>query len=209
MTKYVKEVNNELVMPRALEFPGVPNWWTHEAKLRDKGYMPRRDTEHEDRPGYIPVPATWHKEEHYEDRDVPQQVIVEDWSEPDPETGERHKIGEHTEIQILPKTFDISWMQIDSYSYEEIPVPPEPPLLRQFSKGDLLEALMALNLYDAAKAIYAADLDLQIAWAGFASIDMDYPSCQAIMQQYSEFFTPANVEAIQRYITFGELPNAQ
>lgn len=208
MTIWVKEVEGQLKFSEASEFPGVPNYATHEAKCRDKGYMPLVGTP-EDRPGYEPVPATWHKEEHYETRDVPQQVIVEDWSEPDPETGERHKTGEHTEIQIKPKTFDISWMQIDSYNYVPIPTPEPPPLLRQFSKGDLLEALMALNLYDAAKAIYAADLDLQIAWAGFASIDMDYDQTKAIMSKYSDFFNAENVEAIQRYITFGEVPNAQ
>jgi hypothetical protein len=208
MTTWVKEVEGQLKYAEASEFPGIPNPFTHEAKCRDKGYMPLVGTP-EDRPGYEPVPATWHKEEHYETRDVPQQVIVEDWSEPDPETGERHKTGEHTEIQIKPKTFDISWMQVDSYDYIPIEPPAPEPLRRQFSKGDLLEALMALNLYDAAKAIYAADLDLQIAWAGFASIDMDYQACADIMRKYPDLFTPANVEMLQRYITYGEVPNQQ
>ena len=208
MTEYAKIVDEQLVFPTDAEFKAVPNWRTHESCLRKHGYMPLVDTEHEEREGYTATPKTFHVVQQSETRDVPTQVIVEDWSEPD-EHGERHKTGEHTEIQILPKVFDTSYIEVTEYEYTPIPVPPEPPLLRQFSKGDLLEALMALNLYDQAKQIYANDLDLQIAWAGFANIDMDYSACQAIMQQYSEFFTPANVEAIQRYITFGEVPNQQ
>ena len=84
---------------------------------------------------------------------------------------------------------------------------PQPELRRQFSKGELLEALQATGLYEQAKAIYVNDVDLQIAWAGFSDIDMDYPATEGIMQQYPAFFTAKNIAALQHYITFGE--NAQ
>lgn len=84
------------------------------------------------------------------------------------------------------------------------PVPePEPELRRQFSKGELLEALTACGLYEQAKAIYIADIDLQIAWAGFADIDMDYPAAQSIMAQYPDLFTEENIQKLQEYITNG------
>lgn len=84
---------------------------------------------------------------------------------------------------------------------------PEPELRRQFTKGELLEALVACGLYEQAKAIYVNDVDLQIAWAGFADIDMDYQAAKDIMQQYSALFTPENVEKLLRFITTGEVPN--
>lgn len=83
---------------------------------------------------------------------------------------------------------------------------PVPELRRMFTKGELLVALKACGLYAQAKAVYMADVDLQIAWAGFADIDMDYPACKEIMQQYPDLFTAENVETLQRYITFGEVP---
>ena len=57
MTIWVKEVEGQLVEAQASEFPGVPNWWTHTSKCRDKGYLPLADSEHEDRPGFEAVPA--------------------------------------------------------------------------------------------------------------------------------------------------------
>lgn len=92
-----------------------------------------------------------------------------------------------------------SYIQVYTWNYIPIPIP-EPVLPRQFSKGDLLEALMGCGLYEQAKAIYASDIDLQIAWAGFADIDMDYPAAQGIMQQYPELFSAENVLTLQKYI---------
>lgn len=77
----------------------------------------------------------------------------------------------------------------------------EPELRRQFSKGELLEALQACGLYEQAKEIYIADVDLQIAFAGFSDIDMDYPACQSIMAQYPELFSEANIQMLLEYIT--------
>ena len=197
MTTWAKIVNDALVYASGEEFRGVPNWDTHSQRCRKAGYFPL-EGEPEDREGYTAEPATWHTVEQSETRIEPRQVVVEDWEE-DPETGERRKTGEHTEMKDTEVVFDTSYIQVDSWSYVPIPIP-EPVLPRQFSKGDLLEALMGCNLYEQAKAIYAADMDLQIAWAGFADIDMDYPATQGIMQKYPQLFTPENVLMLQQYI---------
>jgi len=91
-------------------------------------------------------------------------------------------------------------IRITAWTYTPIEPPEPPPLPRQFTKGALLEALMATGLYAQAKAIYASDMDLQIAWAGFADIDITYPACQRIMQQYPELFTEANVLLLREWI---------
>lgn len=194
---YAKEQDNKLIEPTDAEFVGIPNWWLHDYQLRKRGYMPLVG-DAEPREGYTSAPATWHKVEQTETRVEPRQQVVEDW-ETDPQTGERRKTGEHTEMVDTEVVFDTSYIQVDSWSYAPVPVP-EPVLPRRFSKGDLLEALHGCGLYDQAKAIYASDMDLQIAWAGFSSIDMDFPATQSIMQQYPELFSAENVLALQRYI---------
>lgn len=194
---YAKDENNTLIYPTPAEFAGIPNWQTHDAAQRKRGYMPLVG-EPEPREGYTVEPATWHTVEQSETRTEPRQVVVEDWEE-DPETHERRKVGEHTEMRDTEVEFDASYIQVDTWNYVPIPVP-EPVLPRRFSKGDLLEALQGCGLYDQAKAIYAADIDLQIAWAGFADIDMDYDATKGIMAQYPEFFSAENVLALQRYI---------
>lgn len=212
MTQYAHYISEtEVTFPRSEEFRGVPNWTSNDSAMRKRGYVPLADVP-APQEGKRTVLDGFESVQQTKTRIEPRPYVVEDWEErEDPETHEktREKTGEHTEWRDTEITLDDSYISVTASHYEDIPAPEPPPLLRQFSKGDLLEALMALNLYDAAKSIYAADLDLQIAWAGFASIDMDCPSCQAIMQQHSEFFTPENVEHIQRYITFGELPNAE
>lgn len=212
MTQYAHYVSEtEITYPRADEFRGVPSWTSNDSAMRKRGYVPLTDVP-EPQEGKRTVLDRFEFVKKTKTRTEPRPYIVEDWEErEDPETHEktREKTGEHTEWRDTEITLDDSYIRVTASHYEDIPAPEPPPLLRQFSKGDLLEALMALNLYDQAKAIYAADMDLQIAWAGFASIDMDYSACQAIMQQYPDLFTPENIEALQRYITFGELPNQQ
>lgn len=197
MTTWAKEVNHALVYASGDEFRGVPNWATHVQRCRKAGYLPLVG-DPEPREGYTAEPASWHTAEQSETRVEPRQVVVEDWEE-DPETGERRKTGEHTEMKDTEVVFDTSYIQVDTWSYVPIPIP-EPVLPRRFSKGDLLEALQGCGLYDAAKAIYASDLDLQIAWAGFADIDMDYAATQGIMAQYPELFSAENVLMLQQYI---------
>lgn len=195
--QYAREHRNQLVYPTTADCIGIPNWQSNEPAMRRKGWLPLVG-DPEPREGYAATPATWHTVEQTETRIEPRQVVVEDWEE-DPETHERRKTGEHTEMQDTEITVDTSYIQVDSWNYIPIPIP-EPVLPRRFSKGDLLEALQGCNLYEQAKAIYAEDLDLQIAWAGFADIDMDYPAAQGIMARYPELFTAENVLRLQRYI---------
>ena len=205
MTTWAKEVNHALVYASGEEFRGVPNWATHEQRCRKAGYLPL-EGDPEPREGYSAEPASWHTVEQSETRDEPRredpvtkEPFMEDILEPDPETGEMKKVGERQVTRIVPVEFDTSYIQIDAWNYIPIPIP-EPVLPRRFSKGDLLEALQGCNLYDQAKAIYASDMDLQIAWAGFANIDMDYPAAQSIMAKYSELFSAENVLELQQYI---------
>lgn len=92
------------------------------------------------------------------------------------------------------------YIQVTAWTYTPITSPEPSPLPTQFSKGTLLEALMACDLYAQAKEIYASDMDLQIAWAGFQDIDMEYPACQRIMQQYPDLFTEANIQLLREWI---------
>ncbi len=202
---YARIENDALIYPTEAEFRGIPNWQTHDAAQRKKGYMPLVGVA-EPREGYTATPATWHtvtqsetKMEPRREDPVTKEPFMEDILEPDPETGEIKKVGERQVTRIVPVEFDTSYLQIDSFNYIPVPIP-EPVLPRRFSKGDLLEALTGCNLYEQAKAIYAADMDLQIAWAGFADIDMDYPAAQGIMAQYPELFSAENVLMLQRYI---------
>ena len=175
MRQFAKEQDNTLVYAQDAEFRGIPNWRTNEPAVRRAGYLPVQG-EPEQREGYTARPKTWH--------------VVE-----------RNKYKEYP----TPHWVDDSYIQIDEWQYDAIPAPEPPPLRRQFSKGELLEALQATGLYDAAKAIYINDIDLQIAFAGFADIDMDYPVTGAIMQKYPDFFTERNVAKLERYITFGNV----
>ena len=206
-----KDEDGVLSYPTNEEFHGIPNWETHDAALRKAHYKPLVG-EAEPREGYTAEPGRWHTVEQSESRMEPRredpvtkEPFIEDILEPDPETGEMKKVGERQVTRVVPVVYDTSYIQVDAWRYVPIPVP-EPVLPRRFSKGELLEALHACNLYDQAKAIYVNDLDLQIAWGGFADIDMDYPATIDIMLKYPELFTPANVEMLQRYIAFGTEP---
>ena len=194
--QYARIHRDQLVYPTTADFPGVPGWQSNEPAMRRKGWLPLVG-DPEPREGYTAEPSEWHTVSQSETRIEPRNedpVTKEPFIEIDPETGEARQV-----TRIVPVEFDTSYIQVDSWSYAPIPVP-APVLPRQFSKGDLLEALMGCGLYDQAKAIYAADMDLQIAWAGFADIDMDYEATKGIMQQYLELFSAENVLALQQYI---------
>lgn len=124
MITWAKDNDGTLRYATAAEFKGIPNWQTHEPACRAKGYFPLIG-EAEPREGYNAVPATWHIEQRSETHKEPRQVIVEDW-ETDPETGERRKTGEHTEMQEMDITLDKSFIQVDTWEYTPIPEP-EPP----------------------------------------------------------------------------------
>lgn len=187
--RYISET--QVQYPTDAEFKGIPNWWNHDAKLREKGYAPLIG-EPEPREGYVASPSRFALHQQTKTKVEPRPYEVEDF---DPETGE--KTGSHTEWRDTPVTVDDSWIEITDWTY----TPPEPaPLPTRFSKGTLLEALMACNLYNEAKVIYTGDIDLQIAWAGFSEIDLDYPATQAIMRQYPALFSQQNVQMLLEWI---------
>lgn len=109
-------------------------------------------------------------------------------------------------VTAKPSAFELrgDYIQVTAWDYIPITAPEPPPLPTRFSKGTLLEALRAKNLYDAAKAVYANDLDLQIAFAGFSEIDLEYPATKSIMAQYPELFTEANVQMLREWIRDNE-----
>ena len=121
MLKYAKYISEtQIQFPTAAEFPGIPNWQTHDAKLRDKGYATLEGVP-EDRPGFSAVLDRFSFTPKKTTRREPRQVVVEDF---DPETGE--KIGEHTEMQEKDIEVDISFITVLESHYDPIPEP-EPP----------------------------------------------------------------------------------
>lgn len=123
---YAKIIGNALQYPQAGEFAGIPHWETNEAAVRRKGYLPLVGTP-EEREGYSATPSAWHVVEQSTTRIEPRQQTVEDYTE-NPETHEREKTGEHTEMVDTEITVDTSYIQIDTWDYTEIPPAPEPEL---------------------------------------------------------------------------------
>lgn len=149
MTTWAKDSGGTLQYPTAEEFRGIPHYETNEPACRKRGYMPL-EGEPEPREGYTAEPQIWHTEHREITRIEPRQVIVEDW-ETDPETGERRKVGEHTEMQDTEITLDKSAICVDSWEYVEIPIPPEPDTSeRDNAEKAIVGRIAALALkYDA------------------------------------------------------------
>lgn len=184
--KYGKIQENSLIYPQALEFKGIPNWEENDPLLRRKGYMPIPNwpQEIDDKEIVVDtfetVPSSMIKIE-------PRPVVIEDYDE------QGQKIGQHTEWRDQEIQYDASFISILSSHYEDLPPIPQKIVV---SKGAFIEALMGVGLYDAVKAIYEKDTDLQIFFAGFKDIDLNYPATQAIIQRYPEVFTEENIQKI-------------
>ena len=193
---YISET--EVQYPTDAEFIGIPNWRQHDAELRRHNYVPLQG-EPEPRLGVTAEPSRFSFIRQTATRIEPRPYEVEDWEE-DPETHERRKTGTHTEWRDTEIQVDASYIQVLDWTYTPIPEPEPVPLPTRFTKGTLLEALKANDLYDQAKAIYMEDIDLQIAFAGFADIDLGYPVTQKIMEQYPELFSQKNVQLLLEWI---------
>ena len=188
--QYAKIVHDALQYPTSPEFPGIPNWWTHDAALRRKGYMPLVG-EAEPREGYRAVPATWHVVEQSETRTEPRQVLVPDY---DPETGE--KTGEHYEMRDVEVTYDTSYIQVDTWDYEEIPVPPpvpEPP--KQYSKLKLINACKQLEIWDSVKADIQ-QLGKEDEFIAAQDLSSDYPGFGQIVAYFKDKYPSVDVDAV-------------
>ena len=121
---YAKIIDNALIYPSADEFRGVPNYMLNDQALRRKSYLPLVGTP-EEREGYSATPSSWHVVQQSATRIEPRQQTVADY-EKDEETGERRKVGEHTEMVDTEITVDTSYIQIDDWQYTELPPEPEP-----------------------------------------------------------------------------------
>ena len=121
---YAKIIDNALQFPQASEFRGVPNYMLNDQALRRKSYLPLVGTP-EEREGYSATPSSWHVVQQSATRIEPRQQTVADY-EKDEETGERRKVGEHTEMVDTEITVDTSYIQIDDWQYTELPPEPEP-----------------------------------------------------------------------------------
>ena len=130
MTTWAKDNGGILQYAAASEFKGIPNWQTHEPACRAKGYFPLIG-EAEPREGYNAVPATWHIEQRSEthkelrrEDPIMHEPFMEDIYEEDPETHEMKKVGERQVEREVDIVTDKSYIQIDTWDYEPIPVPP-------------------------------------------------------------------------------------
>jgi hypothetical protein len=144
MQEYAKEVGSSLQFATDAEFVGVPNWRTNQAAARRKGYLPISG-EAPQREGYTATPQTWHIVQQSETRIEPRQQTVEDY-EKDEETGERRKVGEHTEMVDTEITIDTSYIQIDEWQYTENPPEPEPEPQEDIS-AQLQQVIQLIMLY--------------------------------------------------------------
>ena len=122
---YAKIIDNALQFPQASEFAGIPHWEGNDSAQRRRGYFPLVGTP-EEREGYSATPSAWHIVQQSATRTEPRQHTVDDY-ETDEETGERRKVGEHTEMVDTEITVDTSYIQVDEWQYTELPPPPEPP----------------------------------------------------------------------------------
>ena len=191
---YAKEVEGVIVYPTDEEFRGIPNWRTHEMALRRRGYMPLAGTP-EQRPGCVPIPKTWHKEERTETKIEPRQ-FYEDVYEEDPETHEMVKTGTRMVIRDTEVQLDKSFILVDEWDYEEIPVPPpapEPP--KQYSKLKLINACKELQIWDSVKADIQA-MGKEDEFIAAQDLSSDYPGFDQLVAYFKGKYPSVDVDAI-------------
>ena len=186
---YAKDNAGTLQYPTASEFPGVPNWQTHDALLRRHGYMPLVG-EAEPREGYNAVPATWHAVTQSETRIEPRQVLVPDI---DPETGE--KTGEHYEMQDTEVVYDTSYIQIDEWNYIEIPLPPPVVVVHEYSKLKLINACKEAGIWESVKADIQA-MGKEDEFIAAQELKDDYPGFEQVVQFFKDKYRDVDVDAI-------------
>lgn len=222
MTKYAKYISEtQIQFPTAAEFPGIPNWQTHDKKLRDKGYAALEGIP-EDRPGFSTVLDRFSLTPKKTTRREKRQVLVEDWEE-DEETHERRKTGEHYEMQEQDIEVDISFITVLEYHYEELPEP-EPPdtserddaekaivgrIAALATKYNALAELAGLeitipNLLALAAAKQVTDADLQAVKSDVAILVLDlmakeggdWQSCwEGLKSRFVQWMNEINIHA--------------
>jgi hypothetical protein len=154
--QYAKIPNDTLVHPQPGEFRNIPNAMTNDALLRRNGYLPLVG-EPEPREGFTAIPARWHvveqTETHTEPRqaleDVMQEFPVKVAAEGEEPRTELRVVGQRMVMRDTEVTVDTSYIQVDEWSYEEVPEPPPivlPP--HRYSKLRLHRALDAAGIWD-------------------------------------------------------------
>lgn len=194
MTQWVKDIDGKLVYATASEFAGVPNWSTHEAACRAKGYLPLEGTP-EPREGYTASPSVWHTDQRTETHVEPRQVRVDDWEE-DPETHERRVVGWHYEMRDTEVTLDKSAIVVDEWAYTPIPVPPPAP--ERYSILRIYDALRAAGIWEDVRA--AIEESGQMERLTFANeLATDYPPFAAFLAQMRTAYGDQTVDEILAY----------
>ena len=156
MTTWAKINGDTLACPLPSEFRDIPNWPTHAPACRSRGYLPLVG-EPEPRDGFTASPARWHvveqTETHTEPRqafeDVMQEVPVKGAAEGEEPQTELRVVGQRMVMVDTEVTTDASYIQVDEWSYEEVPEPPPvvPPPHR-YSKLKLHRALDSAGIWD-------------------------------------------------------------
>ena len=200
--QYAKDNNNTLVYPTASEFPGIPNWQTHDAKLRQKKYLPLVG-EPEQREGYDAKPATWHvvtssttKKEKRQKDPVTGEWFTEDVMEEDPDTHQMVKVDTRYVMKEVPITVDTSYIQVDTWEYTPIPEPePTPEPTVEYSKYKLKLACERRGLWEDVKA----QIELNGKWESFLliqTISSDNRELQDTLPVLEEIFGADVVKAV-------------
>lgn len=180
MQEYAKDTGGSLQFATDSEFRMIPNWRTNEAAVRRKGYLPLVGTP-EQREGYSATPSAWHVVQQFTTRIEPRREdpvtkkpFMEDIMEEDPETHEMKKVGERQVTREVPVEFDTSFIQVDSWEYQELPPEPEPKQPEDIS--DQLQQVINLIVFYCDK--YGATEEL------LSLEDVNIATLTALIQKY-------------------------
>lgn len=188
MLKYAKYISEtQIQFPTAAEFPGIPNWQTHDAKLRDKNYVALEGIP-EDRPGFSIVLDRFSFTPRKTTRREPRQVVVEDF---DPETGE--KTGEHTEMRDTDIEVDVSYITVLEHHY--VPIPEPPPAVHTYSKLRLYDALVRAGIWEQVRAAIEAAGQME-RWDLAVDLATDYAPFAAILRSMRQTYGDDTVDQI-------------
>ena len=191
MTKWVKDNEGTLQYATDTEFEGIPNWSTHEAACRAKGYFPLEGTP-EPREGYTASPSAWHVDHRTETHVEPRQVRVDDWEE-DPVTHERRVVGWHYEMRDTEITLDKSAIVVDEWAYAPIPVPTPPP--KEYSKLRLYDALVSAGIWTEVKTAIEAAGQWE-RWELANDLATDYAPFAQLLAQLRQTYGDELVDSI-------------
>ena len=159
MESYAKPVQDSLEYPTDAEFVHIPNWRTHDALLRSRGYLPLSAPAAVPE-GKVAVPLRWHVETRTRTVVEPRQAYVE-------EGGRRRMVMRDETV-----TFDDSFIAVDEWEYADPPATAEAPVT-VCTRYEFVNALKTLGMYDALFAAYQGSPELQFYWSTVNELDRD------------------------------------